>query len=557
MRDSRKWWVLSVTSLGALLSALNFSTLIIALPDLIRSLHASLLQAMWIMMAYMVAQTVMVLMAGSLADRFGRRRLYLFGMAFFTLLSLIAGFASTAPVLIILRVFQGIGGAMVMANSTAIVADAFPHRELGRALGINVMVVAVGQILGPVLGGWLTTEYGWQWTFWFNVPFGIIGVGWGLWVLGLKSTVVNSGRRLDYGGIFSYLFFITGLLMALTWGAVQAWNTTVVYVGAATFVVALPLFIWAENVSEAPILHLRLFSNRVFGLGNLSATLNAIARMAIMFLLIFYFQGAKGDTALTAGILSTPLAIGMLVFSPIGGWIADRFGATLPATSGIALSMVGLIGLALDTHLTTPYWRLALWMGIAGIGSGLFNSPNTSSIMNAAGLKHRGEASGIRSLTTNTGMLVSIAFSLVLVTASIPKAAMLAIFAGTVQGLHGSAETASLHGFIHGLHVAFWTMAGISLIAAILSALRGGGQNGRPSLRMVTAILLGREATRILKERSATNLSREERVLVTMAVSELEKVTKGSNDDDASLASTSTGRDGKTAQVATGTGTEH
>lgn len=480
MSESRKWWVLSVTSLGALLSALNFSTLIIALPDLIRSLHASLLQAMWIMMAYMVAQTVMVLMAGSLADRFGRRRLYLFGMAFFTILSLAAGFASSAPVLIVLRVFQGIGGAMVMANSTAIVADAFPHRELGRALGVNVMVVAVGQILGPVLGGWLTTEYGWQWTFWFNVPFGIVAVGWGLWILGLKTTVAASGKRIDYGGIVSYLFFITGLLMALTWGAVESWNTMVVYLGAGVFVIALPLFVWAENTNAEPLLHLRLFRDRVFGLGNLSATLNAIARMSIMFLLIFYFQGAKGDSALTAGILSTPLAIGMLIFSPVGGWISDRFGATLPATLGIVLSMVGLIGLALDTHLTTPYWRLAMWMSVAGIGSGLFNSPNTSSIMNAAGLKHRGEASGIRSLTTNTGMLISIAFSLVLVTSSIPRNAMLSIFAGTVQGLHGAAQMASLHGFVHGLHIAFWTMAGISLVAAVLSGMRGG-QQSQPS----------------------------------------------------------------------------
>ncbi len=472
-RGLRKWSVLSVTSLGALLSALNFSTLIIALPDLIRSLHASLLQAMWIMMAYMVAQTVMVLMAGSLADRMGRRRLYLFGMILFTILSFAAGFATTAPILIVLRVFQGIGGAMVMANSTAIVADAFPHKELGRALGVNVMVVAVGQILGPVLGGWLTTAYGWQWTFWFNVPFGIVAVGWGLWVLGLKTTVAKPTTRMDFAGIFSYLFAITGLLIALTWGAVQSWNTDVVYLGAIVFLVALPIFLRAELRAEAPLLHLKLFRNRLFGLGNLSATLNAIARMSILFLLIFYFQGAKGDSALTAGILSTPLAIGMLVFSPVGGWIADRWGATVPATLGILLSTAGLVGLAVDTHLNTPYWRLALWMGVAGVGSGLFNSPNTSSIMNAAGMRHRGEASGVRSLTTNTGMLISIAFSLVLVTSSIPRDAMLAIFAGTVQGIHGAKQAASLQGFIRGLHVAFWTMSGISLIAAVLSALRG------------------------------------------------------------------------------------
>ena len=180
---------------GALLSALNFSTLIIALPDLITGLHASLLQAMWIMLAYMVAQTVAVLMAGSLADRYGRKRLYMFGLIVFTIFSCVSGFAPNAPMLIIFRILQGIGGAMVMANSTAIVADAFPREELGRALGINIMVVAVGQIIGPVLGGWLTTEYGWEWTFWFNVPFGVIAILWGMWAMGMKD--VEAGRRSE------------------------------------------------------------------------------------------------------------------------------------------------------------------------------------------------------------------------------------------------------------------------------------------------------------------------------------------------------------------------
>ncbi|MDA8192577.1 MAG: MFS transporter [Thermaerobacter sp.] len=471
--SARKWWILSVTSLGALLSALNFSTLLIALPDLIRTLHASLLQAMWVMMSYMVAQTVVVLMAGSLADRFGRRRLYLSGMALFTVLSLVAGFVSSAAWLIGLRVLQGIGGAMIMANSTAIVADAFPSRQLGRALGVNIMVVAVGQIVGPVLGGWLTTDYGWQWTFWFNVPFGIIAVSWGLWVLGFRTHLSPSRQPIDWAGIASYLVAITGLLVSLTWGAVVGWRTIPVYLGTGATVVMLPVFVALEWNRPWPLIHLRLFGHRGFGLGNLAATLNAVARMSIMFLLIFYFQGAKGDSALMAGILSTPLAIGLLIFSPIGGAIADRWGAVIPATLGIVISMAGLAALALDTGLHTPYWHLALFMGLGGIGSGLFNSPNTTGIMNSAGPHYRGEASGVRSLTTNTGMLISVAFSLVLVTSQIPRQAMLAIFAGTVRGVSGPARAASLQGFIHGVHTAFWAMTAISLLAAILSALRG------------------------------------------------------------------------------------
>ncbi|PSR35905.1 MAG: MFS transporter [Sulfobacillus thermosulfidooxidans] len=521
-----KYNVLAVTSLGALLSALNFSTLIIALPDLIRSLSISLLSAMWIMMSYMVAQTVMVLMAGSLADRFGRRRLYIVGMMIFTVVSLAAGFVDQAPWLIVLRVFQGIGGAMLMANSAAIVADAFPKEELGRALGINVMVVAVGQIIGPVLGGWLTTDYGWQWTFWFNVPFGIIAVILALLVLGwANARGEGKPKTFDTMGVITYLIGVTGLLIALTWGAVKSWQDPAVYVGFGAFIVFMPWFLWNEARASAPILHLGLFRNRTFGFGNLSASLLSIARMAILFLLIFYFQGPKGDTALKAGILAIPLALGMLVLSPISGWMSDRFGPLLPTTLGTVLTVVGLGGLALDIRLDTPYWHLALWMLISGFGSGLFNSPNSSNIMNAAGIKHRGEASGIRSLTTNTGMLISIAFSLVLVTRSIPRPAMLAIFAGTVRGIPQGARAASVTGFIQGLHLAFWVMAGIALLATILSILRGSGSKTKAvDPRLVEAILLGQEAKRLLSTKSWNALSAGERALVQLAQHELHAV---------------------------------
>ncbi len=469
--DRRKWWVLSVTSLGALLSALNFSTLIIALPDLIRELNASLLQAMWIMLSYMVAQTVMVLMAGSLADLFGRRKLYILGMALFTIVSLAAGFAPDAPWLIVLRVIQGISGAMVMANSTAIVADVFPKTELGRALGVNVMVVAVGQIIGPVLGGWLTTSFGWPWTFWFNVPFGVVAVLWGLYVMGFREVDERKSRKIDGWGIITYMLTALGLLIALTWGAIQNWNSSVVWIGGIVFVVFLPLWMVVEFRHPQPLLHLPLFRKRAFSMGIIAATLNAIARMAVMFMLIFYFQGAKGDSALQAGVLSIPLAAGMFVVSPFSGWTSDRFGVVLPTTGGLFITLIGLVGLATAMSLTTPYWQLALWMTVIGIGSGFFNSPNSSSIMNSAGAKYRGEASGIRSLTTNSGMMLSIAFTIPLVTASIPRQAMLAIFSGTEVGLKGA--TTSLQGFIFGLQVAFWVMAGLMLIATVMSALRG------------------------------------------------------------------------------------
>ncbi|AZN41070.1 MFS transporter [Paenibacillus albus] len=472
MDQSRKWWILSVTSLGSLLSALNFSTLIIALPDLLKGLHASLLQAMWVMLAYMVAQTVMVLMAGSLADRFGRKRIYIAGMMLFTVVSLVCGFANDAPLLIILRILQGVGGAMVMANSTAIVADAFPREELGKALGINIMVVAVGQIIGPVLGGWLTTAFGWEWTFWFNVPFGVIGVVWGLMVMGVKDDKLAAPKSggLDRGGVITYVISVTGLLIALTWGPIQSWTSPVVWISGAAFIVFFPVFLICEKKHPNALLHLPLFTNRIFSFGIISATLNAIARMAVMFMLIFYFQGALEKDALVAGIMTIPLAAGMLVVSPLAGSLGDKYGETMPATLGLFLSIFGLAGLALDTGLSTPFWHLAIYMTIISIGSGLFNSPNSSSIMNAAGAKYRGEASGIRSLTTNMGMMLSIAFSMPIVTHSIPHEAMLAIFSGTQVGMNG--DKSSLSGFISGLHAVFWFMAALMALAAVMSYMR-------------------------------------------------------------------------------------
>ncbi|MCL8208872.1 MAG: MFS transporter [Actinomycetia bacterium] len=510
----RRGWVLTLTSLGALLSSLNFSTLIIALPDLIRSLHATLLQAVWVLMAYMVAQTVMVLMGGSLADLFGRRRLYLIGLILFTVVSWVAGYSPNATDLIVLRVLQGIGGALVMANSTALVAEVFPRDELGRALGVNVMVVAVGQIVGPVLGGWLTTDFGWAWTFWFNVPFGILAAALGWALFGREAAPVARYRQLDWGGILAYVVAITGLLVALSEGAVNRWTTPLVAVGGAAFVVATPIWLWIERRHPEPLLHLPLFKNRTFGLGSLSAALNAIARMAITFLMIFYFQGAKGDSALVAGLLLSPLAVGMLVMSPVSGWIADRWGAVVPATVGVLLTTAGLVGLAAGTELDTPYWQLAGWMAVAGIGAGFFNSPNTSSMMNAAGPARRGEASGIRALTTNTGMMLSIAFSFVLVTQAIPRPAMLAIFAGTTAGLGAGMATALQH-FIQGLHLAFWVMAGVSAVAAVLSGLREEGRR-RPNTDLLLAVMMGLEAQRRL--RAAETLEGDDLLLARLAL---------------------------------------
>ncbi|MGZ3716176.1 MAG: MFS transporter [Ktedonobacterales bacterium] len=464
--DSYKWLVLGCTSMGSLLATLNSGTLIIALPVLLRELHTDLITLVWVLLGYMLAQTVLVLTAGRLADMFGRKHLYVFGFALFGLSALVAGFATTGGELVGVRIVQGAAGAFMMATSSAIVTDTFPKRQLGLALGTNMIVAAVGSILGTILGGWLTT-FGWQWIFWFNVPFALIGTVWA-WLQLREHVQLDRHQRFDIPGTLTYLISITGLLVALTVGGIQGWTTPVVIGGFVVAIVVLPIFFFVERHARQPMLDLSLFRDRLFAMGNLSAFLNSLARLAVTFLFVFYFQGPKQQDALTAGIMLTPLAIGMLIMSPISGYLSDHHGSRLLASLGLIVSAIGLAGMAL-IQLDTPYWYIATVMLIMGIGSGLFNSPNTSAIMASVRPGQRGVAAGTRTMLMNTGGIFSIAFALAIVASTLPPAVMFKIFAGVTSGVPSSA----LIDFMNGLHMSFWLMTGITVLAAIASALRG------------------------------------------------------------------------------------
>ena len=221
-----KWWVLSCTSLGMLLATINSGTLIIALPDLERSLHTSLLGLVWVILAYMISSTVLVLTAGRLSDLFGRKRAYLGGFMVFALASLGAGFAANGTELILWRILQGIGGAFLFANSAALVTDAFPREQLGLALGTNTMVAAVGLVIGPILGGVLVS-ISWHWVFWFNVPLAILGTVWGGLVLH-ELAKRDEVRGLDLPGTSVFVVGLTGLVLGISRGGISGWNDPIV-----------------------------------------------------------------------------------------------------------------------------------------------------------------------------------------------------------------------------------------------------------------------------------------------------------------------------------------
>jgi len=478
--ESYRWRVLAVTSLGALLASLNSGTLVIALPEILRDLHTDLFTLLWIVVGYTLVATVLVLNAGRVADMIGRARTYTIGFAVFTVASVLCAIAPTALLLVVGRVVQGVGGALLMATSAALVTDAFPRRELGRALGINAMVVGAGLILGPILGGFLTA-LGWRTVFWFNVPIGVAGTVAAVLLLVEQSR--PSGRvSFDLLGSALYLTGLLGLMSALAFGGIYGWTTPWVVAGILAFVVALPAFLWVEWRRPEPLLDLTLFRNRLFAMGNLTGLLNGVARNGVLFLLVFYLQGVKGDDPVTAGILLAPLALGLLVLSPISGVLADRYGSRGLATLGMLVTAIGLFGL-MTIDVNTPYWQLAIWQLLVGAGSGLFNSPNTSAVMGAVPPAQRGAGAGARMMLTQSGFVISIALAIGLITSAMNPSVVLSIFSGTQTGSNGI----DLEPFIGALHAAFLAGAIASLLGAVVSALRGEHRGGdHPELATAT-----------------------------------------------------------------------
>jgi EmrB/QacA subfamily drug resistance transporter len=460
-----KWWALSCTSLGMLVATINSGTLIIALPDLERALHTSLLQLVWVILVYMIASTVLVLTAGRLSDLFGRKRAYVAGFAIFAAASLGAGFSHSGTELILWRVAQGVGGAFLFANAAAIVTDAFPREQLGLAMGTNTMIAAVGLVIGPVLGGALVS-IDWPWVFWFNVPLGIAGSVWAalnLQELGRK----DEDRTLDVAGTLTYVVGLTALVYAISRGGLSGWNNGLVIGGFAIAAVLLPAFLLIERRHRAPMLDLSIFRDKLFAAASGAAFINGLSRFALLFIFVFYYQGAQGDDPITAGIKLAPLALGMLVSSPLAGIWADRRGSRTLAALGMVVSAAGLVGMTW-LQPDTSYWVGALWLAIVGVGSGMFNSPNTAAMMGTVPVARRGIAAGARVMLQNTGAVISIAFVMAVITAAIPQAVLLKIFSGVASGL----SNAQLAPFVSNMHTALWTLAAVSLVGALVSLMR-------------------------------------------------------------------------------------
>lgn len=468
-QNGYQWTALSVTTVGALLGAIQGSALLIALPNILAELHTTFLTIIWVLLGYLLIVTVLTPIIGRLADLWGRKRLYNAGFVAFTIGSLISGLAQPqfhGGDLIVGRVIQGIGAALLITNSTVIVTDAFRKGQVGLGLGVNQIAGAAGFLIGPIIGG-LLTEWSWRWVFLFNVPIGIFGALWGIWRL--REPVRPLERQsIDWFGSITLSIGLFGILLVLSMLGFPVLPQAVTLAIFAIGIVSFALFVAIEPRIKVPLIQLRLFRSRLFALANLSGLLNGIARGAVLFLLIFFLQGPYGKDPLTAGLMLTPFGAAFMIIGPLSGRLSDRVGSRLLTPIGLGISAVGLFALTTINQFT-PYWLLAIYMALMGGGSGFFVSPNTNAIMSSVEPHTRGAAAGILNMLNNTGSMLSIAIVFPLALSQIPFQAIQQVFiTGGGMGHFASA----IPPFLSGLHRAFLVSFMLSVIAAIVAVLR-------------------------------------------------------------------------------------
>ena len=539
-----KWVALTNTTLGIFMATINSSIILISLPAIFRGVGINPLSPgnvgylLWLLQGYMLVTAVLVISLGRIGDIFGRVRIYNLGFLVFSIASIMLALdpyhaSKGALWLVIWRLVQGVGGAMLFANSSAIIADAFPVEQRGLAIGINQVAAIGGSFIGLIAGGLLSIG-DWRLVFWVSVPFGFFGTIWGY--ISLKDNGKRAHATIDWWGNLTFALGLTSLLIGMVYGiqpyhsSSMGWFAPKVLICFALAIIFLIAFFTIEVKVKYPMFNLHLFKIRAFAMGSAAGFLAATARGGLQFMLIIWLQGiwlpihgyAYDATPLWAGIYLLPLTLGFLIAGPVSGWISDRHGARILSTVGMVLfggSFVGLLLVPTNFH----YLWFALLVLLNGIGGGMFSAPNATAVMNSVPAESRGAAAGIQAAFMNSGMVLSIGifFSLMIVglshalpssmyagltangvsatqahqIANLPVVGSLfASFLGynPLQSLLGSqaathvtnAQWATLTGkhffpnlisqpFHHGLVIVFTMALAMALVGAVFSALRG------------------------------------------------------------------------------------
>ncbi len=475
-----KWIALSNTTLGVLIVTINSSILMIALPDIFRGLQMNPLAPgnssylLWLMMGYLVVTAVLVVSFGRLGDMFGRVRMYNLGFMIFTISSVLLSItwmtgAAGALWLILMRVVQGVGGALLMANSSAIITDAFPSNQRGLALGLNQVAGIAGSFLGLIVGG-LLAPLEWHLVFLVSVPVSLFGTVWAYHKL--IDTGIRRPGGIDWWGNLTFGIGLVAILVGITYGIqpfgghMMGWTNPWVLAGLIGGVVLLALFTWIETKVEHPMFHIDLFRIRAFTAGNIASLLAALGRGGLMFILIIWLQGiwlprhgySFESTPLWAGIFMLPMTIGFLIAGPISGVLSDRYGARPFSTAGMIIAALSFWWLAaMSVDFSYPAFAGALLLN--GLGMGLFASPNRAAIMNSLPAYRRGVGSGMSTTFQNAAMVLSIGIFFSLMISGLARSLPGAMVSGlTSHGVPGTVAHA---------------LAGLPPVAVLFASLLG------------------------------------------------------------------------------------
>ena len=466
-----RWWAYFAIAIGLFLTVLDQSGVNIALPEIAEHFSADIPTVQWITLGYMMATSALLMPMGRLSDMIGRRRVFLAGFGVFIVFAAIGGVSQSLRLLIAAKVFQGMGSAGIQANGMAMVAEVFPERDRGKALGLYMAIIGTGAISGPIVGGILVSQFGWRSVFFAGIPVAFLAVAAAVLVLkGQTAKQASAGRQgsFDWPGAAISSSALVMLLLAMTNGWRVGWTSPLIVAGIPTAIALFITFVWWELRAPAPILDMDLFRNRVFSMAIGARFLSFLAGSAVFFLMPFYLIQGLGYPASRAALLMVPGSVAMALLGPFAGRLSDRVGTRWPAAAGLVLS--GAAMLVFSTLSTASSGvHVVLGMVLAGTGMATFSSPNSSAILGTLPREKYGIVSAFVNLTRTSANVMGVAFATLIVTLTMASLGHEPILSAIGSGVDDGLNEA----FVEGMSRAYAISAAIVALALALTVGRG------------------------------------------------------------------------------------
>jgi EmrB/QacA subfamily drug resistance transporter len=468
-----KWIVLALSAAATFMTTLDSSIVNIGLPSIARTFHTGVSGSVeWIIIGYLVVIAAVLLTFGRLADMVGRKPIFLAGLVVFILGSAFSGLAPSLLLLVLARLFQGIGGALIFSVNVAMITSTFPSYERGLALGLNAVVVSLGVAAGPTIGGVITQYLTWRWIFYVNVPICMLVLLASFYFYREHRPQKEQQEHFDPLGATVLAIGLAALTLSLSFGQEWGWLSAGTLATFGVSIVMLSAGVYVESHVEYPILNLKLLSNRVFAFANISFMLCMMAMFAPGFLLPFYFEELRGFSIIQTGLMMTPLPLMLAVVAPLSGSLADRLGSRWLSPVGLAIACFGLFLLS-QINAQSSIWDIIWRLVVTGIGQGIFQSPNTRTLMGAAPRNAQGEASGVLATGRVIGQSMSVALTGTVFAALGGAEAGTLLSSPQAQSL-GPAHLSELQNtFVGGFHAALLACAIFAALGIFTALARG------------------------------------------------------------------------------------